>query len=67
MTLITKSNLDLIQAELENLPEHFYGTLELRFVDGRLAIIQTSSTKKFNEYLDRTNRKVNHGGNNTQK
>lgn len=29
-TRITESNLELIRAELENLPKSFYGTLETR-------------------------------------
>jgi hypothetical protein len=54
----TESNLELISGEIAALPENFYGTVELRFHNGLLAIVQTTSSKKFNEYLDRSSRKV---------
>jgi hypothetical protein len=57
MTTKQQSNAEQAAKEITALSENFYGTMELRFHNGLLAIVSTTSSKKLNDYLDRAARK----------
>jgi hypothetical protein len=58
-----KENIRLVAEELSNLPENFFGVVELHFHRGALSHLKQITSKKFNDNLDRKTGEDNHGRN----